>query len=113
MQIGITISNENYNNAVNLRMKRELSGLINNFLTSYFENNEEQTDLAIEKQQLEEEQAEDRKKVAYRSMRLSIIESKMEEQRKVDDIKEKERLEKQRMKQRAIRNSGIFDDIGM
>jgi len=113
MQIGITISNNNYHNAFKLREERKLSGLIDSFLTNYFDENKKHSDLFNEKIKLKQEKEKLLERINKVSIELTIIDEKINRDEEQKTLEGKQKLEIIREKSRAIKNSGLFDDIGV
>jgi len=113
MRINVMISMPNYMKSLTLRQDRKLSGIINNFLTNYFKEDIKYSDLFNAKMKAEQELKEAEKKVTELASTITIIDSRLKEQKVEQDKEGQESLRQTEIKSKVIKNSGIFDDIGL
>ena len=111
MQIGITVSNENYHKAITLRQDRKLSGLLDSFLTNYFAQEEEISDLVNAEIELEKEKEIKQNELNGIITKLTVIKIKIESEREERSKEEQETLNDIEIKQETFKRSGIMEEV--
>jgi len=111
----ITIDPLNYAEALKRGIieRRELSGLINGFLTNYFTSleNPENAELLTKKQDLEKRRNQLQKEILEVTSEISIISLKIDQKKQEKKQEDKEEYEKIKKMNQSIKNSGLLDEI--
>jgi len=111
MRINLMVSMENYMKSINLRQERKLSGLIDSFLTTYFNADKKYSDLFNAQITLEKESQEKEKELIKIKTKLVLINSQIKNQKEKQTEENKKEFEQVEKIQDAIKNSGMLDEM--